>query len=61
MSYFKATPRGLGNIGVFGDGVDADMMRAGNRAQRRFMAKHDKQQARKDALPDLHRRKVKAK
>ena len=61
MSYFKTTPAGTGNLGKFGDGVDAAFMRSGNRAQRRLIAKHDRDLARKEALSELRRKKVKAK
>ncbi|MBK7023998.1 MAG: hypothetical protein IPH41_10990 [Sulfuritalea sp.] len=58
MGHYRSTPRGIGNLGMFGDGVDVDLLRAGNRAQRRYFAKHEQQQARKDALAASRRKQA---
>jgi len=43
---FRSRPKGVGNIGSYGDGVDADFIRAqGSRAQRRFLDRHQKRAA----------------
>ncbi len=55
MGYFKTTPAGTGPLGKFGDGVDAAILRSGNRAQRRLIAKHDREVARREAVEEARK------
>ena len=55
MGKFKSTPRGIGDIGGFGEGIDGDLMRSGNRAQRRLIAKHDRKLARMEAAEEANK------
>ena len=47
-STYKRLPGGVGNIGSFGDGVDANFIHLnGSRAQRRLLNRHLKREAAK--------------
>lgn len=48
-STYKTTPRGAGNLGSMGVGVDPEFIRLnGSRAQRRLLARHLKREASKE-------------
>lgn len=54
MGYFKPRPQAPAP-GKFGDGVDAAILRSGNRAQRRLIAKHDREVARREAVEEARK------